>query len=253
MISSSKSDGSTMAAAPAFLQATGAFESAGQRAGGGHEGRAQLKSEIGGSQAAHDCPPCRRLCVVAVCFDRSGFFRHRCARCAASCRSNASARRCRPGPAPAAARRAPGRCGSGSRKRASLPTNSRTGRTALPSPASKGWPAALSVGLVAVQGPVAATHRVLHVAHRLGHVDAVGDAGAVGDDERRSRPGVGLEQRLDGLRVVGPQRDLGHVDVAVGARDRAEVFLGRALAARRRTWRPRPREVAFEAWPPVFE
>ena len=40
-------------------------------------------------------------------------------------------------------------------------------------------------GLEAVQRPVAALDRVLLVGHRLAHVDAVGDAGAVGDDERR--------------------------------------------------------------------
>ena len=48
-----------------------------------------------------------------------------------------------------------------------------------------------------------------------------------------ARPGVGLEQRLDRLSVVGAHRDLGHVHVAVGASDGAEVLLARALAGRR--------------------
>ena len=75
---------------------------------------------------------------------------------------------------------------------------------------------------------------------------------AVGDHERRPRPGVGLEQRLDRLRVVGAQGDLGHVDVAVGAAITPRSFL--AVACRRAAnLATAPREVDFEAWPPVFE
>ena len=88
-------------------------------------------------------------------------------------------------------------------------------------------------GVEAIQRPVAALDRVLLVGHRLAHVDPVGDAGAVGDDERRTRPGIGLEQRLRRLEVVRAHRDLGDVDVAVRARDRAEVLLGGALAGGR--------------------
>ena len=91
----------------------------------------------------------------------------------------------------------------------------------------------------AVQRPVAALHRVLLMGHRLRHVDAVRDAGAVGDDERRARPGVGLQERLGGLQLVGAHRDLGDVDVAVGAGDRAEVLLARCSCRRPRTWPPR--------------
>ena len=90
---------------------------------------------------------------------------------------------------------------------------------------------ALGLGrLEPVQRPVAAPHRVLLVRHRLGHVDAVGDAGAVGDHQRRPGPGVGLQQRLDRLDVVGADRDLGDVDVAVGPGDGPEVLLGGVLA-----------------------
>ena len=57
-------------------------------------------------------------------------------------------------------------------------------------------------GVVAPERPEAAAHGVALVRHRPRHVDAVGDAGAVGDHERRARPGVGLEQRLHRLHVV---------------------------------------------------
>ena len=82
----------------------------------------------------------------------------------------------------------------------------------------------------AVERPVARPHGVLHVGHRLRHVDAVGDAGRIGDDEARPGPRLGLDQRLRGLGVVGADRDLGDVDVAVGAGDRAQVLLADALA-----------------------
>ena len=103
-------------------------------------------------------------------------------------------------------------------------------------------------GLEAVQRPVAAADRVLHVVHRLRHVDAVGRAGAVGDHERRSRPGVGLEERLDRLGVVGPHGDLRDVGGAVGHRQRAEVLLRASTFPRRRTW---PRRRAASPWTPV--
>ena len=94
--------------------------------------------------------------------------------------------------------------------------------------------AALDLGrMEAIQRPVAALDRILLVGHRLAHVDPVGDAGAVGDDQRRTRPGIGLEQRLGRLEVVRAHRDLGDVDVAVRTRDRAEVLLGGPLAGGR--------------------
>ena len=84
--------------------------------------------------------------------------------------------------------------------------------------------------LEAVERPVSRLDGVLLVTHRLGHVDAVGDARRVGDHERRPGPGVGLEQGLGRLQVVGADGDLGHVDVAVGPGDGAEVLLAAGLA-----------------------
>ena len=107
--------------------------------------------------------------------------------------------------------------------------------------------------VVAPERPEAAAHRVALVRHRARHVDAVRDAGAVGDHERRAGPGVGLEQRLERLRVVGAERDLRDVDVAVGAaRSGPGPCAARdlPLAANFAT---APRGVAFDACPPVFE
>ena len=65
-----------------------------------------------------------------------------------------------------------------------------------------------------------------------GHVDAVGDAVAVSDDEGRSVVGFRLDERLNHLAGVG-ERDLRHVDVAVGHGDHRQVLLGLGLAAGR--------------------
>ena len=94
----------------------------------------------------------------------------------------------------------------------------------------KGWPVLGLRRMEPVQGPVAGPDGILLVRHRLGHVDAVGDAGRVGDHQRGAGIGVGLEQRLGRLQVVGPHGDLGDVHVAVGAGHRTEVLLGRLLA-----------------------
>ena len=88
-------------------------------------------------------------------------------------------------------------------------------------------------GMEPVERPVPALDGVLLVGHRLGHVDPVGDAGAVGDDQGRPRPGIRLEQRLGSLRVVAAHRDLGDVDVAVGPGDGAEILLAAGLAGGR--------------------
>ena len=58
----------------------------------------------------------------------------------------------------------------------------------------------------------------------------MGDAVRIGDHERRPGVGVGLGERLDGLGVLGAERDLRDVDVAVGHREQAEVLLGHVLA-----------------------
>ena len=87
--------------------------------------------------------------------------------------------------------------------------------------------------VVAPQRPVPGVDRALLLIHPLGHVDPVGDAVAVRDHERRPVPRVRLCERLHGLDVVRPERDLGDVDVPVGGGDLAEVLLARLLAARR--------------------
>ena len=93
----------------------------------------------------------------------------------------------------------------------------------------------------AVEGPVAAGHRRLLVRHRLLHVDAVRDAGRVGEHERRAGPGSRLEQSADCLGLVGAQGDLSDVHVAVRLGQQTEVLLlGRLSVAgelRRRTAR----------------
>ena len=203
-------------------------ELARQRAGGSHEGRTQLKSEIRGSKAAHDWLLLVGDLVVGI---GAGF----------------------DGDAALDGGKLPvvppalvdvglgelheelgaGRVGAAQYGVAGLAHDelAHRQRRLLGVEVERLARGALG-GLVAVEVPVAAAHRVFHVRHRLGHVDAVRDARAVGDHERRSRPGFGFEQRPDGLGVVGAQRDLRHVDVAVGAGDRAQVLLGRALAAR---------------------
>ena len=85
----------------------------------------------------------------------------------------------------------------------------------------------------AVQRPVARSHGIVLVRHRGPHVDPVGDARRVGDDQRRSRPRLGLGERLDRLDVVRTDRDLRDVDVAVASRFDAEVLLRGVLAAGR--------------------
>ena len=71
--------------------------------------------------------------------------------------------------------------------------------------------------------------------------------GAVADDERGTRIGLGLGDGLDGLVEVGAHGHLGHVDVAVGHGDLGQVFfLARPCRQRRtappgrcgRPWRP---------------
>ncbi len=53
---------------------------------------------------------------------------------------------------------------------------------------------------------------------------------AVGDDERRTVIGFGLDEGLDHLSRVG-QGDVGHIDVAVGHGHHPQILLGHRLAA----------------------
>ena len=84
-----------------------------------------------------------------------------------------------------------------------------------------------------VKQPLAGFHRELLLARADAHVhrNAVRDAMAVSDDERRAGIGFGLHERAQGLLVLSAQRHAGHVDVAVGHGDEAKVFLAHHLAA----------------------
>ena len=66
----------------------------------------------------------------------------------------------------------------------------------------------------------------------LVHLDAVVDAGRVGDDEGRAVIGFGLGQGLEHLGGIG-HGDLGDVDIAVGHGHHAEILLLGALAGGR--------------------
>src|SRR5690606_15550031 len=59
--------------------------------------------------------------------------------------------------------------------------------------------------------------------------DAVGDAVAVGDDQRRAVVRLRLEESPDGLPVIGAHGHRRHVDVAVLHGDGRQVLLGLLL------------------------
>ena len=84
-----------------------------------------------------------------------------------------------------------------------------------------------------IKRPKAAIDGVLLVRHRGRHVDAVRDAMAVGQNQRRARIRFGLVERANGLRRIGAHRDLADVDVAVRDGHHSEVFLAACLAAGR--------------------
>ena len=67
-------------------------------------------------------------------------------------------------------------------------------------------------------------------------------------------PAIGLRfrERLHRLRVVGPERDLGDVDVAVAAAISPRSFFAVCLPPAA-NFATAPRGVDFDAWPPVFE
>ncbi len=56
-------------------------------------------------------------------------------------------------------------------------------------------------------------------------VDAMCNALTVGQDQRWPRIGLGLVKRLDGLQGMRPNRNLGNINVSIGHRDHAYVFL----------------------------
>ncbi len=84
--------------------------------------------------------------------------------------------------------------------------------------------------VVAVQRPEAGLHDVLLMRHRRRHVDAVGDAVAVGQDQRRPAIRLRLAERPHRLGRIAAHRDLGDVDVAVRNGQHAQVLLARRFA-----------------------
>ena len=76
----------------------------------------------------------------------------------------------------------------------------------------------------AVERPDTGVDRQLLLRRALGHVVAVSDAVAVGDDQRRSGVGLGLEKSLRRLRHLGAEGHLRDVHVPVHVRQQAEIF-----------------------------
>ena len=84
--------------------------------------------------------------------------------------------------------------------------------------------------VVAEQRPVAAGDREVLLAHAELHVDAVGDAVAIGEDQRGPRIGLRLAERQQGLLRIGAHRHLRHVDVAIGDRLQGQILARGPLA-----------------------
>ena len=84
----------------------------------------------------------------------------------------------------------------------------------------------------AVEGPVAGFDGapLLHDGVAEAGTDAVVDAGAVGYDYGGAGIVFGFRERVDGLLVVGSERDGCYVDVAVGHHHAAKIFLGGRFA-----------------------
>ncbi len=80
---------------------------------------------------------------------------------------------------------------------------------------------------------MAAFHRQMLLVQTALHVDAVGDAVAVGQNQRGAAISLGLPEGQQSLLRVGPQRDAGHIDVAVGNRLQGQILLAHRLAGRR--------------------
>ena len=132
------------------------------------------------------------------------------------------------------ARPARGPCAARMANRVSVATKSRIGIDGLRGVQLERLAVLHLAGLEAVERPVAALDGVLLVATSTCYMSMPWAMQVrVGDDQGRPRPGIGLEERLDRLGVVGAHRDLGHEDVAVGPGDGAEVLLAGRLAGGR--------------------
>jgi hypothetical protein len=85
--------------------------------------------------------------------------------------------------------------------------------------------------IVAEQRPVPALYRQFLLALVVEHVVAVGDARAVGDDQRWTGIGLGLVEYAQGLHILGAVGDGRHIDMAVVAGEPGEILLRGGLAA----------------------
>jgi len=61
----------------------------------------------------------------------------------------------------------------------------------------------ISLGAIAIERPVTGINRQLLLMHVLRHIDAMRDALAVSDDERRAVVRFAFDESLDRVRVVG--------------------------------------------------
>ena len=87
-----------------------------------------------------------------------------------------------------------------------------------------------AAGIEPVERPDSGGHGELLLRHALRHIVAMGDAVAVGDDQRRPRVRLGLEKRLRGLRHLGPDGHACHVHVAVHVGQQPEILLADRLS-----------------------
>ena len=80
----------------------------------------------------------------------------------------------------------------------------------------------------------------------------MGDAVAVGDDQRGSVVGLRLEKCLRGLRHLRAEGHSRHVDMSAHVRQQPEILLPDRFPEAANL-ADAPSGVAFDAWPPVFE
>ena len=86
---------------------------------------------------------------------------------------------------------------------------------------------------ITIERPVTAVDSVFNAILGLGHIDTVGDAGAVSDDEGRAIIFFSFLEGFKGLVAVSAESDRGNVNVAVSHGELTEVFLAARFAAGR--------------------
>ena len=87
---------------------------------------------------------------------------------------------------------------------------------------------------MAVEQPAAAGDGLLLLMHALSHVDAVGNAMGVGQDQGGAGEGFRLQEHPQGVLVAGSHRHAGHIGAAVGHCHQAQIFFGGGFAAARK-------------------